>query len=195
MENLAQTLWGLSKRSITKPRAAAHEVLAMQLPMQTRWMALALASVLSALLLHVSLNLLPVADRQMLFGVPAPMESALVQGGLLVLMAILAHQVGRWRGGRGSFADALILMVWWQTVLLGFQLVQIAALLVLPMATNILGLVGLVLVFWLLTSFIAELHGFSSLAKVLVGIIATFIGVSIVLSILLVPFMSIGAGG
>jgi hypothetical protein len=103
--------------------------------------------------------------------------------------------VGRWRGGTGNFADALVLIVWWQTFLLGFQLLQIAALLVLPVATNLLGLVGLVLVFWLLTAFIAELHGFSSPAKVLVGIIATLIAVSILLSMLMLPFMPTGVGG
>lgn len=195
MDNLAETLWALAKQTITEPRAAARDVLAMNLPMQTRWMALVLASVLSALLLHVSLTLLPVAEQQMLFGVPSPLQSALVQGGLLIAMAVLVHQVGRWRGGKGNFADALVLIVWWQTFLLGFQLVQIVALLVLPAATNLLGLAGLVLVFWLLTSFIAELHGFSSLAKVLIGIIVTLIGVSILLSMLMLPFMPTGAGG
>ncbi|MES2144356.1 MAG: YIP1 family protein, partial [Pseudomonadota bacterium] len=136
----------------------------------------------------------PVADQQMLFGFPAPFESALAQGGILVVMAVLAYGVGRWRGGRGSFADALILMVWWQAVLLGFQLVQIAALLLFPVATNLLGLAGLVLVFWLLTGFIAELHGFSSPGLVLVGIIATLVAAAILASLLLMPFMSAGMG-
>ena len=195
MDNLAQTLWALSKQTLTAPRIAARQVLALQLSMQTRWMALALASVLSALLLHFSLSLLPVDEQQMLLGVPAPLESALVQAGLLALMAVLTHQVGRWRGGKGNFADALILIVWWQTILLGFQLVQIATLLIFPLATGLLGLVGLVLVFWLLTSFVAELHGFASAWKVLMGIIATLIGVSILLSLVLLPFMPAGAGG
>jgi Yip1 domain len=194
VDNLVQTLWSLSKRTITEPRIAAQEVMAMQLPMQTRWMALVLASVLSALLLHFSLSLLPEADQQMLFGVPGPLESAMMQAGLLVLMAVLTHQVGRWRGGTGNFADALILIVWWQTVLLGFQVLQIMALLVLPIATDVLGLVGLVLVFWLLTSFVAELHAFKSLWKVLIGIILTLIGISVVLSMLMLPFMPIGTG-
>lgn len=195
MDNLVQTLWMLAKQTIADPRLAARQVLAAQLPMAARWMALALTAILSALLLHVSLTLLPVADQQMLFGFPAPFESALAQGGILVLMAVLAYGVGRWRGGRGSFADALILMVWWQAVLLGFQLVQIAALLLFPVATNLLGLAGLVLVFWLLTGFIAELHGFSSPGLVLVGIIATLVAVAILASLLLMPFMSAGMGG
>lgn len=195
MENLVQTVWTLAAITVRHPRLGARQLLSMGLTMQTRWLALGLAAVLSALVLHLSLTLLPTAEEQALFSIPAPFESALAQGGILLLMAFLADRVGRWRGGRGNFADALILMVWWQLILLGFQLVQIVALLVFPVASNLLGLVGLVLVFWLLTAFIAELHGFSSPGMVLVGIIATLLGVSVVLSMVLLPFMSSGTGG
>jgi hypothetical protein len=46
---------------------------------------------------------------------------------------------------------------------------------------DILGLLGLVLFFWLLTNFVAELHGFKSLALTFIAILITVFTAAILL--------------
>jgi hypothetical protein len=76
------------------------------------------------------------------------------------------------RGGTGTFPDALILMVWLQFILLCVQLVQVLAGVMLPVLADLIGLAGLGLLLWLLTNFVAELHGFRSLIAVFAGLVA-----------------------
>ncbi|NCM97616.1 MAG: YIP1 family protein, partial [Rhodobacterales bacterium] len=75
----------------------------------------------------------------------------------------------------GRFDEALILVVWLQFVLLGLQAVQLVAYAVAPLLADLIGLATVALFFWLLTNFVAELHGFKSLGLVFVGVLATLV--------------------
>jgi uncharacterized membrane protein len=57
----------------------------------------------------------------------------------------------------------------------------------------VISLVSLVLFFWLLTSFIAELHGFASLGWTFAGMIGAFFGMTLALSVILVLLFGLGA--
>jgi DNA-binding transcriptional regulator of glucitol operon len=76
-------------------------------------------------------------------------------------------------------------VVWLQVIMLGVQVVQVVALIIAPPVAAIINLAGLVLFFWLMTSFIAELHGFTSRGKVLAGILVTSFAVAMILVFLL----------
>ena len=65
----------------------------------------------------------------------------------------------------------LLLMAWLQFILLCLQVLQLVTQVLLPPLSELLGLVGLALFFWLLTNFIAELHGFGSLVKTFVAVL------------------------
>jgi Yip1 domain len=188
-----QYFQGLIRQTVTDPRAAAREIMASRLAMPVLWMALALTSVVSAMLLHISLQLLPAETQQLLVGVPGPLDSALLQAGTLLLGAVLAQRIGNWLGGRGTFAEALVLIVWLQTVLAIIQMLQIVALLTVPLASDLLGLVAFGLMFWILSAFVAEMHGFASQGKVLLGIIVALIVLVMLLSVVLVVFFGAGA--
>jgi hypothetical protein len=54
-----------------------------------------------------------------------------------------------------------------------------------PMLAGLLGLASIVLFFWLLTHFVALIHGFKSLPSVFIIIIAAIFGVIFGLSLLL----------
>lgn len=184
---MAITFSGLLKLAVLtvqRPRLGARVVLGQDLPMPARWTALAFTAVASALLTHLALALMRLPDGgQMLL--PGPVALALVQFGVMVLTAIAAHRIGRWRGGRGRIEDAVLLMAWLQFILLCLQGIQIVAMIVLPVLADVLGMMGLVLFLWLLTAFVAEMHGFSSLGRVFAGILGSIFALALLLSALL----------
>ena len=96
----------------------------------------------------------------------------------------------RWFGGKGDLASTVVLMSWLEIILIGLQLIQTVALVLLPPLAEVIGLFGLALFLWLLVKFVTELHGFKSAWKVFGTILATIFTVSLALAILLV-----GLGG
>ena len=106
--------------------------------------------------------------------------------------AVLLFAVGRWRGGQGSFADSLILIVVLQLILILPQLLQLVAIVLVPPLASIIGLASVALYFWLISHFGAELHGFGSALRVFFGVIATMVAVVFLLAFLMLPF--VGAG-
>ncbi|MCE6969543.1 YIP1 family protein [Cereibacter sphaeroides] len=180
----------LARYTVSNPREGARAVLEMDLPMEARWVALVLTAVAAALVTFVGVAALPAEVRALLGDdLPSPLFSAALQTGLLVLAAGLIHRIGAWRGGTGTFADALLLVAWLQFILLCLEVLQLAAQLLLPPLADVLGVVGIVLFFWLLTHFIAELHGFRSTVAVLGGILLALVGIAFALAAIMMPFM------
>ena len=62
----------------------------------------------------------------------------------------------------------------------------------LPPLAGLLEIASVVIFLWLLTNFVAELHGFQSVWKVLAGVLLTFVVMVIVLTVLLMPFFPAG---
>ncbi|AXQ94233.1 YIP1 family protein [Cereibacter azotoformans] len=180
----------LARFTVTSPREGARALMAMGLPMEARWIALVLTAVGAALVTFIGLTLLP-QDVRNLIGddLPSPLFSAGLQVGLLAVSAGLIYRIGVWRGGRGSFPDAVLLVAWLQFILLCLEVIQLVAQLILPPFADLLGVVGIVLFFWLLTHFVAELHGFTSTVAVLGGILLTLFGMAFVLAAILMPFL------
>ena len=175
---------GLSFRD---PQAAAHRLMAQDWPIQARWMALLAAVSVSAVLASLA---------AMLFSTPAaneadvvmlgrqPMVLAVMQMGAIVLAAGLMSGVGRMFGGGGRFEDALLLTVWIEVLLLLVQAAQLVLSLVLPGVAGLLGLASIVLFLWLTVQFTKALHGFSSSAKVALGLIGTAFVAGFLLSLI-----------
>jgi len=189
------TLSGLlaaARFTIQDPRAGARAVMAMNLPMNTRWTAFALAITGSTLMTILAVRLSPagaeLAVQQVL---ASPLALALMQGIVMLIAVQLMHRVGRLAGGQGDFADALVLMTWLQIILMMVQVLQLALEVVAPMAADVLGLFGLGLMFWLLTHFVAELHGFKSLGTVFAGIIGTAIAASFAMALVLLSIVGV----
>lgn len=170
-------LMGLVRMTFADPRQAAQVVMRLPMPLQARWAAVALMAVLSAILMQAMAGLMPPAigpDGQELPAI-APFFWAGMVGFGMVLTALLAFAVGRWRGGRGELPDAVILVAWLQFIQLLIVVLQLAVLVILPVLAPVIE-VGAVLVFlWLLVNFVAEMHGFRSLGMVFLGIVLTFV--------------------
>lgn len=193
---MRELLTALARESLSDPRQAARRIMALNLPFPARWSALLLVSVLSSLLMHLGLSLgqaMPGAAETPPFPM-GPFWTVLLFWGSVMLTVGLVHHVGRWRGGRGRFDDALILMVWVQVMLLAVQVVQLVAIVVLPPLALLLGWIGFGLFVWLMANFTAELHGFAKLGPVLVGMVATLLALSVVLAVVL-TFILAATGG
>lgn len=196
------TIAELAWFTVLNPRAAARRLINMQLPDSAGWLLLALVATASALLTLINFSLIPVDQlRKMspetVFAIREalqnPIMTAVFQAIFLLLVVVCVHRLGRWQGGKGTFADALLLTGWLQFVLVGLQIAQIVALLILPPFAEVLGLAGLVLSFWLLSHFVAELHGFKSAGVVFFAIVGVIVGVAIGLSMALLAVFGVGA--
>ena len=178
MDTSLSALMGLLRQTLSDPRAAARQVMALPLPRSARWQALALVIVLSMLFGQAAVLLMAGQG-------PDALSVGLIQGAVLLALVYAVHFVGRLLGGRGAFEDGLILIAWLQGVMVAVQIAQIVALVILPPLTGLLGFLGMALFLWLLTNFVAELHGFTSLGRVFGMILLTLFGVAILLAIAL----------
>lgn len=187
MEMTMAHIAGLVRLTFAKPREAAQVVMRMPLALQDRWAAVALMAVLSAFLMQAMAALLPPAvgpNGEVLQPVGPFFWAGMVAIGM-VLTASLAFAVGRWRGGKGELADAVILIAWLQFIQLLMVVLQLVLLATVPLLTPVVEIGAVLLFLWLLVNFVAEMHGFRSLGLVFLGVVVTFVVAVFSMSLLL----------
>lgn len=185
----AAQLAELLRDSLRDPRGVARILMRMDLPMNALWTAAALMAVGSALLTHLGIGLMMPMDMGGAMVMPSPVFTAVSQFFVLLLTAQLAAWLGRMAGGTGRFGAALLLVTWLQFVLLALQLLQLVLMAVIPPLGMILGYVAVAVFFWLLSAFVAELHGFRSTGLTFLGVFLTTIVAAFLLALLLFPMM------
>ncbi|MFV0492707.1 MAG: YIP1 family protein [Pseudorhodobacter sp.] len=192
-----RAIMGLVQETVITPRLAARRIMAMGLGADFAWMALFLMAVGSAFLTHLSFALSPAPMQEMLGGLMAsPIRTAIVQGMVMVVSVFLVHRMGLIHSTRkASFAEAILLVTWLQFVLLCAQLLQIVALLILPPLSDVIGLAGLVVFFWVLANFVTELHGYRSVFLSFLAVFALLVLMGVLLAILLTIFVGPIPGG
>ncbi|MBA3908762.1 MAG: YIP1 family protein [Rhodobacter sp.] len=190
MTGLGQQIMALVRLTLADPRAAARRLLSLDVPMSARTGGLLLMAVASTFLMQVGFLILPpTEDPVAAFMMQSPLRTAAIQWLILAVSVLLIHRIGRAWGGRGSLTDTLLVVVWLQVIMLGVQLVQTVLLLVAPPFAGLVNLAGIILFFWLMTSFIAELHGFASRGAVMAGILLASFGLAMILVLLLIFFV------
>ncbi|HMS94300.1 MAG TPA: YIP1 family protein [Tabrizicola sp.] len=184
---LAASITALAQLTLQDPRRAARALLGRNVPLSARTMGLLLVAVVSAMLASVQVGLQSEPVPQLIAEMTAsPFRAAVVQWLILALSVMMIHWLGQSFGGTGTLPDALLVTVWLQVVMLGFQSLQLLAGLVSPALAALVGLTSLGVFLWLLTSFVAELHGFRSRGLVLVGVLGSGLGLGFVLAFLLI---------
>lgn len=179
-------LMRLAFETVRAPRDGARRVLDVALPREARWQALAAIVIVSVLLSQVTGLLAPGGTDILMSAMLAnPVASAVIQLGLMVVMVFSVYWIGRAMGGQGSFDGTILLMAWMQFIMVMLQVAQTLSLILVPPLAGLIGILGLGLFFWLLTNFVAELHGFGSLVQVFLMIILSIIGIAFVLSVVL----------
>ncbi len=172
-------------RSITSPREGAAEVLALGVPRQALWLILLIVVVLSILLAQLTALIAAPGEVMMDSILGNPVVAGSIQFGLLVIIIFAVFWIGRAMGGTGSFEESMLLMSWLQFIMVCVQVAQTLSMLVLPPLAGLIGIAALALFFWLMTSFVAVLHGFRSLAQVFVMIIVSGFTLAFIFSMLL----------
>lgn len=184
---LTDRMIALAKLTLQDPRQAARALLAEGVPLPARTAGLILVAVVSALLASLQIRLDPQdLDPLSAMLLASPFRAALVQWGFLALSVVLIYRVGRAFGGTGSFPDALLIVVWLQCLTLVLQLLQLVSGFIAPSLAGIIGLGGFALFLWLMTHFIAELHGFRSRGLVFAGMLLTAIVAGLILGTALI---------
>lgn len=181
-----QTLLPMVWRTITNPREGAEEVLALGVPRQALWTILLLVLVLSIILGQITTLLVAAATGTEVTGpLASPIVTGVMQLALLLMTIFAIFYIGRGFGGTGSLDEAILLVAWLQFIMVCVQVVQTGLMLFMPPLASLVGIVGLVLFMWLLTNFVAVIHGFRSLGQVFVMILVSMFVLAFVLSILL----------
>jgi len=176
-------------RSLRNPREGAEEVLALGVPRDALWLIMGLVVVLSVILAEVT-ALIAMATVGNTMDITGLLSNPIMAGGLqliiLLVMVVAVHRIGRGMGGTGSFEESLLLMSWLQFIMVVIQVVQTLTLVIMPPLAGLVGIAALGLFFWLLTHFVAVIHGFTSLAQVFVMILVSGFGISFCLMLILV---------
>ncbi len=184
MTGLMDQILHLARLSVQAPRAGARTLLSLGVPLPARTAGLLLVAVGSAILMHLGFLLLPLTtDPLTQFMLQSPIRTAAIQWLILAASVLLIHRIGQAWGGRGSLSDTLLVVVWLQVIMLAVQLAQLLVLVIAAPLAGIVNLAGLVLFFWLITGFIAELHGFARAWAVLAGLIIASFGVALVIAV------------
>ena len=189
LDSLLKTL----RLSLLHPRAGMRAVLDWRLTLQDSALALLLMAVVSAGLLSLVVGPVP-AEMD-------PVSAALLTNPIylaamhlvgLGMIALFLHLLGRLAKGRGTLPEAVAMMAWLEAVLIVVSVAQSLIVLLLPPTALILLPLGIILNLWLITSFVAELHGFRSLVLTLLGVIAAFIAAAIAIVFALLLAVALG---
>ncbi|MGB8622478.1 MAG: Yip1 family protein [Paracoccaceae bacterium] len=186
MDDTLKSLLVMARDTVTDPKEGARRVLSLPLPREALWQALALVVIISLLLTHLTDRLMPSPTDPLM---PAfrdmPLLTVAILGGLTVLMVVAIDRVGRLMGGTGNFEGALRITIWLQFVMLLVQAVQVFFMVVFPPIAVLLGPLAFGLSLWLLTNFIAVLHGFEKLLPVFLMILVTALALGFALFFIL----------
>lgn len=176
--------------SLQSPRQALRYVLSFNLSQSEGLTALGLVATITTLIIHFGMLMVPhdpsAADNLM---VASPFGTVLVQFAGLLLTAFLVYYLGKLKAGRGTLAQSFATIAWLQAVMLVVQIAVLFALILVPQLSPVLSFVTLGLYLWLMSTFVAELHGFRSALKVFLAIMLTSFGLALILSFVLAAFL------
>ena len=188
------SLWAQALATVQDPRAGARRILALDLPLNTAALALVIVALLTGLVAAmVSVIAARMGAGDVMGGQFSPLQWVGMQTFGLFLAAGAMAYVGRWFGGYGTLPQAISLLAWAEFIILIVQIVQVMLLFILPPLSALLAVVGLGLTFYLVSHFIAEMHGFPSVIQVFFGILAT--GFALIMALAVLAALFIGPMG
>lgn len=173
----------------------ARKILGMQFPKDVLWTALALIVVLNVVLL-AALQLFspaPIAFEGQVFSL-SPFASAAIIGVFLVLLVFGTYFAGRILGGQGTFVATLTIIVWFQSISLTLEAIQLGLVLISPPIASIFGMLSLGALIWCFVNFVNILHGFENLGKAILAILFALIGTGLAAGMVL-AILGLGPAG
>ncbi len=178
-------LLGMALQTIPEPRKVAREILSLGFPRGVLWQAFALFAVLSTGLGVAATILFPTPPELAGTLMADPLRVGMIETSGLVLTVFLIYWEGRAFGGRGRFEQALLTVIWLQYISVMIQLAVLVLALFAPGLAVLLNIFGVGVSFWILSHFIAEMHGFRSAGLVFAMIVLNILGLAVAMGILL----------
>jgi len=175
-------LLSLLRETIRDPSLVARQIMALRLDRGTLWSALALATILSVLLVAVMEALLPVQGATSLIG---PWLYTVILGSSLVVSVFILTFVGNALGGGGDLGDALALMAWYQMLLLALQVFQLVSILIAPLLGMVASVISLGIALWVIVNFVNEMHRFGNMGRAVLTLVLAFLGLALGLGLIL----------
>lgn len=183
----------LAFNTVRAPREVARLLLAMTLPREALWLTFALVIVLNTLMFSASLMMVPEGEAfAAVFVSPwvfAAMLAASV-GALIVAVTLC----GRPLGGRASFADIAILVIWLQALRFVLQVLMAVIGPISLFASGLLVSAGSVLGIWIFVNFIDEAHQTGGLLRAGLVLLLAVVGMVLALS-LIFSLLGVQTGG
>lgn len=179
----------LLRITITDPRQAGREVIALGLPLQGLWMALMLMAILLSLMVSGVFHGVPLPPGAMGDAIrlsPAyhsPLIFAVINWGQAVISVFVLHWIGRMFGGQGTLRDMLAVMIWLQFVSLLLAAGLFLAGLIVPIAGGVLTLLALGWGLWATVALVDAANRFDNMFKAvgvcLVAVVAFSVGMTL----------------
>lgn len=172
--------------SIMEPSDSARKVIDMNVPRDALWTGLALVAVLNVILV-VLLQMIspaPVAFQEQAFAL-SPFGFTAIIGIFFILFVFGIFYAGQIMGGEGTLQASLAIVVWFQSVSLTLEGIQLILVLISPAIASLFGLLSLGALIWCFMNFINVLHGFQNLGKALVAVFMALIGTALLAGIAL----------
>ncbi len=180
-----RTLYQLLAETLTAPRSAAQKILSIRGGYALALIAVGALACISALISVLPNLSVPASGNPMMDNLIArPLLLAAIQAGGMALFAGIITGVGRLFGGTGRLVQALLMLAWVDFFLLVAQLALLVIVLILPFLAGPLVLFIMVVSAWVMSSFIAALHGFEKTLPTL-GVLVTGI---LLIGILMLPY-------
>ncbi len=185
----AARLGALLRMTMTDPRQAGHEVIALGLPVQGLWLALMLMAVLLSLMVSGVFHGVPLPPGTMGEAIrlsPAyhsPLIFAVINWGQAVISVFVLYWIGRMFGGRGTLGDMLAVMIWLQFVSLVLAVALFVAGLIVPVAGGVLMLLALGWGIWATVALVDAANRFDNMFKAagvcLAAVVAFMVGMTL----------------
>ncbi len=181
--------------SIMEPTDSARKAIAMNIPRDALWTALALIVVMNVIMV-VLLQMIspaPVAFQERAFAM-SPFGFVAILSIFLVMFVFGLFYAGQIMGGAGTLHGALTIIVWFQSISLTLEAIQLVLVVISPAIASIFGLLSLGALMWCFLNFINVLHEFNNLGKAFVVIFLALIGTALLAGIVL-AVLGIGPAG
>jgi len=169
--------------TLRDPAGAAQLIVRQRLPHEIGWMGLAAVTSLTVIALHVSNMVLGTQPEQLGLG-QRPFFDVVFLGAMTVMMIFVLYFAGRAMGGTGTFGGTLLLMTWFQAVVLVLVVIQLIAAFIAPGFGGVVAIVAIGLQLYCLVHFLNELHGFESLSRAAALFFISLLGIAFGLALI-----------
>lgn len=158
---MEQALFTIARQAYREPREAAVSLLSLGVPSTAVWPAFGVIVLISVLIGGISdLFAPPAAGVQVSYFLMCVLLTV-----VFLSFAVAVWKIGRLFGGNGKFEESLVVGIFFQAVLLPFQILQLVLAIAVPGLAGIYAIGLLLYGIWMNVNFIDALHGFASFGK------------------------------